>query len=63
MAVSAAETTEGGERLAVPNRIISEVLTEEGALDQKRFSSMKQTRHGIIRGTSTQAEGTATLKS
>lgn len=47
------------ERTAIPNRIISEALTERGILEQKRFGSMKLL--WLSEEKAFQAEGTATI--
>lgn len=50
------------ERTAIPNRIISEALTERGILEQKRFGSMKQNTPVVIRGKSIPGRGNSNYK-
>lgn len=54
MVVSATEETKMEKRkgIVIPNRIIREVLTEKGTVEQKRFGNTKQNTHVIIRGKS-----------
>lgn len=47
---------EKGEGIAIPNRMMREVLTEKVTLEQKRFGSPKQIGHVIIRWQTFQTE-------